>query len=103
MTAASPLRTTTIVVTGGESWQKEAEFYPPLRGRGLSAAARRGARSLPRVSGTITDYAGQRLPDAPPMNLVTWLERAARARRAEPAIHRGDAPWATYGELAVRV
>ena len=37
------------------------------------------------------------------MNLVTWLERAARARRAEPAIHRGDAPWATYGELAARV
>jgi len=37
------------------------------------------------------------------MNLVAWLERAARTRRADPAIHRGEAPWATYGELAARV
>ncbi len=37
------------------------------------------------------------------MNLITWLERAGRARRSAPAVHRGEAPWATYGVLASRV
>src|SRR5258708_22151456 len=37
------------------------------------------------------------------MNLVTWLDRAARARPGDVAIYRGAAPWASYGELAGRV
>ena len=36
------------------------------------------------------------------MNVVTWLQRAARAAPGHPAIYRGRAPWATYGELAER-
>lgn len=34
------------------------------------------------------------------MNLVTWLERAARARTGSPALFLGARTWATYGELA---
>jgi acyl-CoA synthetase (AMP-forming)/AMP-acid ligase II len=37
------------------------------------------------------------------MNIVTALERAARAAPGAPAIYRGAAPWATHGELARRV
>ncbi len=37
------------------------------------------------------------------MNLVTWLERAARADPAAIAIYRGAAPWADYASLALRV
>ncbi len=37
------------------------------------------------------------------MNLVTWLARAARAGPERPAIYSGAQPWATYGELALRV
>jgi len=36
------------------------------------------------------------------MNLVTWLARAARSDPGRVAIHSGDRPWATYGELALR-
>ncbi|HUP96804.1 MAG TPA: AMP-binding protein [Usitatibacter sp.] len=36
------------------------------------------------------------------MNLLTWLERAARASPRATAIYRGDAPWASYGELGKR-
>jgi acyl-CoA synthetase (AMP-forming)/AMP-acid ligase II len=36
------------------------------------------------------------------MNLVTWLERAARAAPESTAVFRGRAPWASYGELAER-
>ena len=36
------------------------------------------------------------------MNLVAWLERAARANPRAVAVYRGRAPWATYGELATR-
>ncbi|HEX4763091.1 MAG TPA: AMP-binding protein, partial [Usitatibacter sp.] len=36
------------------------------------------------------------------MNLATWLERAARANPAAPAIVLGRSPWASYGELASR-
>lgn len=36
------------------------------------------------------------------MNLATWLERAARANPAAPAIFLGRSPWASYGELASR-
>ena len=36
------------------------------------------------------------------MNLVTWLDRAARASPASPAIFHGRAPWASYSELAAR-
>jgi long-chain acyl-CoA synthetase len=34
------------------------------------------------------------------MNLATWLERAARADPAAPAIFRGRSQWASYSELA---
>ena len=37
------------------------------------------------------------------MNVVAWLDRAARADPARVAILRGAARWATYGELAARV
>jgi long-chain acyl-CoA synthetase len=37
------------------------------------------------------------------MNLVTWLDRAARAAPAAPALFHGTRPWASYGELALRV
>jgi long-chain acyl-CoA synthetase len=37
------------------------------------------------------------------MNLVTWLERAARADPGAVALFQGRSPWATYGELALRV
>ena len=37
------------------------------------------------------------------MNLVTGLQRAARAGPGAPAIFHGRACWATYGELALRV
>ncbi len=37
------------------------------------------------------------------MNLVTWLARKARASPRDPAIWRGRAVWATYGDLARRV
>src|SRR5262245_31251111 len=37
------------------------------------------------------------------MNLVTWLARNARASPGDPAIWRGNAVWASYGELAERV
>lgn len=37
------------------------------------------------------------------MNVMTWLERSARADPQAVAILRGAAPWATYGELAARV
>ena len=37
------------------------------------------------------------------MNLVTWLERAARANPAAIALYRGREPWASYAELATRV
>jgi acyl-CoA synthetase (AMP-forming)/AMP-acid ligase II len=37
------------------------------------------------------------------MNLMTWLERAALAAGEATAVYRGDAPWATYRELAGRV
>jgi long-chain acyl-CoA synthetase len=36
------------------------------------------------------------------MNLVTWLERAARATPDATAVFHGRAPWASYGELARR-
>src|SRR4051812_31478031 len=36
------------------------------------------------------------------MNVVCWLERAARAAPDRVAIYRGTSPWATYGELAHR-
>jgi len=36
------------------------------------------------------------------MNLVTWLQRAARAAPGRPAVFHGRSPWATYGELAER-
>ena len=37
------------------------------------------------------------------MNVVAWLERAARADPAAPAVFHGPRPWASYGELALRV
>jgi acyl-CoA synthetase (AMP-forming)/AMP-acid ligase II len=37
------------------------------------------------------------------MNLVRWLDRAARADPAAVAIYRGDRPWADYAALAGRV
>ena len=37
------------------------------------------------------------------MNLVTWLVRNARASPGDPAIWRGNAVWASYGQLAGRV
>jgi long-chain acyl-CoA synthetase len=37
------------------------------------------------------------------MNLVTWLVRNARASPGDPAIWRGNAVWASYGDLARRV
>jgi long-chain acyl-CoA synthetase len=37
------------------------------------------------------------------MNIVTALERAARSAPEAPAIYRGEAAWASYGELARRV
>jgi long-chain acyl-CoA synthetase len=37
------------------------------------------------------------------MNLVTWLQRAARAAPGAVAVYRGRDPWATYGALAGRV
>ncbi|MEO7743960.1 MAG: AMP-binding protein [Usitatibacter sp.] len=37
------------------------------------------------------------------MNLVSWLERAARADPAAVAIYRGERSWADYGTLASRV
>ena len=37
------------------------------------------------------------------MNLVTWLERAARADPGRAAIYAGRRPWASYGDLAGRV
>jgi long-chain acyl-CoA synthetase len=37
------------------------------------------------------------------MNLVTWLDRAARADPAAVAVYRGGDPWADYGTLAARV
>ncbi|HYC37475.1 MAG TPA: AMP-binding protein [Usitatibacter sp.] len=37
------------------------------------------------------------------MNLVTWLERAARATPDAPAIYRGTTQWVDYGGLALRV
>ena len=37
------------------------------------------------------------------MNLVTWLDRAARASPGAPAIFHGREPWASYRELAARV
>ena len=37
------------------------------------------------------------------MNPVTDLQRAARQAPDAPAIFRGRAPWATYGQLALRV
>ena len=37
------------------------------------------------------------------MNLVSWLERAARADPGAVAIYRGERPWADYGILAGRV
>ncbi len=37
------------------------------------------------------------------MNIAGWLERGARAHPGRPAIYRGTAPWASYGELATRV
>jgi long-chain acyl-CoA synthetase len=40
---------------------------------------------------------------ADPMNVALWLERAARVDPARVAIFRGVDPWATYGELALRV
>src|SRR3954467_7341804 len=36
------------------------------------------------------------------MNVVSWLERAARAAPGTVAIHLGASPWATYGELPRR-
>ena len=36
------------------------------------------------------------------MNLVTWLDRAARASPRSPAIFFGRTPWATHAELAAR-
>jgi long-chain acyl-CoA synthetase len=36
------------------------------------------------------------------MNLMTWLERAARARPAHVALYRGAAPWCDYATLAGR-
>src|SRR5688572_4016042 len=36
------------------------------------------------------------------MNLVTWLQRVARAAPARPAVFLGRSPWVTYGELAER-
>src|SRR4051794_35223359 len=36
------------------------------------------------------------------MNLVTWLQRAARASPQAPAVFHGRGPWASYGELAFR-
>jgi acyl-CoA synthetase (AMP-forming)/AMP-acid ligase II len=37
------------------------------------------------------------------MNLVSWLERAARAEPTAIAIYRGERPWADYATLAARV
>ncbi len=37
------------------------------------------------------------------MNLAEWLARAARAWPTAPAVFRGEALWADYGALAVRV
>jgi long-chain acyl-CoA synthetase len=37
------------------------------------------------------------------MNLVTWLERAARASPEAVALFKGTSPWARYRELARRV
>ena len=37
------------------------------------------------------------------MNLVTWLQRAARASPDAPAVFHGRAVWATYAELAARL
>jgi long-chain acyl-CoA synthetase len=37
------------------------------------------------------------------MNLVSWLERAARADPAAIAVYHGERPWADYGALASRV
>jgi long-chain acyl-CoA synthetase len=36
------------------------------------------------------------------MNIVTWLERAARAEPDRVAVYAGRTAWATYGELAAR-
>jgi long-chain acyl-CoA synthetase len=36
------------------------------------------------------------------MNLVTWLERAARAEPGRVAVYAGRTAWASYGELASR-
>jgi long-chain acyl-CoA synthetase len=36
------------------------------------------------------------------MNVVTWLERAARAEPDRVAVYAGRTAWATYGELAAR-
>ena len=36
------------------------------------------------------------------MNLVRWLDRAARADPSAIAIYRGEAPWADYASLAAR-
>ena len=37
------------------------------------------------------------------MNVAAWLERASRVYRDRVAIYSGAHPWATYGELALRV
>ena len=37
------------------------------------------------------------------MNVALWLERSARADPARIAVYAGAAPWASYGELALRV
>jgi long-chain acyl-CoA synthetase len=37
-----------------------------------------------------------------PVNVASWLERAARSVPGKVAIYRGTAPWATYAELARR-
>jgi len=37
------------------------------------------------------------------MNVAAWLDRAARCAPQRPAILHGTAPWASYGELALRV
>ena len=37
------------------------------------------------------------------MNVASWLERAARATPAAPAVYVGHRAWATYAELAARV
>ena len=37
------------------------------------------------------------------MNLVAWLDRAAKSEPSSVAIFAGERPWATYGGLALRV